>query len=527
MSTAPAADHRRGFVRAFMVSVLGTGVSRVLGAVRDVVIANVLGAGASSDAFWIAFTVPNVFRRFVADEGLTGALIPAVAKAEEEEGTASAHRLANAVVGALLLANVVLCVFGFFAADLLVYAFAAKFADDPEKFRLTAEMTRWLMPFVAFVSLVSLMEGLLNHRGHFFVPKVAPGLVSAGIAASAIFLGSRFEEPAWALVVGVLVGGAVHVVVNVPVLWRRWGPVGVSFAFHNPRLRAIVRELSKVVAIGVFAQINILVLRQLAALLGDGAITRYWYANRLVDLSQGIIAVAIGSALLPGIAQAVAARDHDAMRADLHRALRLAGFLLIPVAVTLLVFARPITAILFRQGAYTWEDVQWTAWTLQALVPFLLAIAGINIVKKLYFALDDRNPLLVVGAGGLVLTGGLGLLFIGPWDILGLALALSVSTTVQLAAYIWLLSRRVGASLAFGALVPRLGKMVAAAIPMAPVLWFAATLGTWEEGPVHLPNFAVLVGGLAAAGLVYLGLAWLFRIEELHRLLGRLGKRFR
>ncbi|MBW2253260.1 MAG: murein biosynthesis integral membrane protein MurJ [Deltaproteobacteria bacterium] len=504
---------------------MGTGLSRVLGAVRDVVIANVLGAGASSDAFWIAFTVPNVFRRFVADEGLTGALIPAVAKAEEEEGTSSARRLANAVLGALLLANVALCVFGFFAADFLVYAFAAKFAEDPEKFRLTAEMTRWMMPFVAFVSLVSLMEGLLNHRGHFFVPKVAPGLVSAGIVASAILLGSRFEEPAWALVVGVLVGGVVHVLVNVPVLWKRWGPIGISFAFRNPRFLAILRELSKVVAIGVFAQVNILVLRQLAALLGDGAITRYWYANRLVDLSQGIIAVAIGSALLPGIAKAVAARDHDALRADLQQALRLAGFLLIPVAVTLLWFAQPITAILFRQGAYTWVDVQWTAWTLQALVPFLLAVAGINIVKKVYFAMDDRNPLLAVGAVGVVVTAGLGLVLIQRWDILGLALALSVSTTLQLVAYVWLLRRRVGTTLGFGALLPPLGKMVAAALPMGLVLWLAAPLGSWEEGPLHLPNFAVLVGGLVAAGLVYLGLAWFLRIEELHSVLARIRRR--
>jgi len=502
-------------------------MSRVLGAVRDIVIANVLGAGSSSDAFWVAFTIPNVFRRFVADEGLTGALIPAVAKAETEKGEQEAKALVNTVLTALLAANVALCIFGFIAAEGLVMAFAYKFSEDPEKFALTAAMTRWMMPFVGFVSLVSLMEGLLNHRGHFFVPKVAPGLVSAGIATSALLLGSSFEDPAWALVVGVLVGGVAHVLVNVPVLWKHWGPVGLAFDFANPRFRSIATELSKVIAIGIFAQINILVLRQLAAMLGDGAITRYWYANRLVDLSQGVIAVAIGSALLPGISKAVAAKDWDAFRSDLASALRLAGFLLIPVSVTLMSFAEPITAILFRQGAYSWEDVQWTAWTLMALVPFLLSVAGINIIKKVYFALDDRNPLLVIGGLGVATTAALGISLIHTHQLMGLAYALSISTTLQLVAYLLALKSRLGTELGLQKLALPFAKMATAAIPMSAIYFLAHPLGQWELGPTHLPNFAVLAGALVVAGLVYLGLAYALRIEELHRVLQRLYARRR
>ncbi len=527
MTTPPTPPKPSGFVRAFLVSVLGTGLSRVLGAVRDIIIAAVLGAGASSDAFWVAFTVPSVFRRFVADEGLTGALIPAVARAESEEDPSTARHLANSVLTALIIANLGLCVAGFFGADALVYLFAAKFADDPAKFELTAQLTRYMMPFVGMVSLVSLMEGLLNHRQHFFVPKLAPGLVSAGIAAGAFVLAGVFDEPAWSLVAGLLVGGVAHVLVNVPFTWRLWGPLGLSFDFGDPRFRAVMRELSKVIAIGVFAQVNILVLRQLAALLEDGSVTRYWYANRLVDLSQGIIAVAIGSALLPGVTRAVVDADWQTFRVELVRAIRLAGFLLLPVAAVLLAFAEPITAILFRHGAYTWHDTQVTAATLVAMVPFMLSVAGINIIKKVYFALEERNTLLWVGGLGVLLTAGLGWITVASWGVVGLAVALSLSTTVQLGVYLAVLRSRLGEALGLGLAIVPLAKMSAASAPVALLLAWAHGFGNWEAGPTELRNFVVLGGSLGSAGCLYLGLSWLLGVEELHRVLERVVGRFR
>jgi len=510
-----------GFLRAFLASVLGTGLSRVLGAVRDITVARFLGAGAGSDAFWIAFTVPNVFRRFVADEGLTGALVPAVARAEKEEGTEAARRLANAALTVLLLANLVLCVAGWFGAEPLVKAFAYKFIEDPDKFDLSVRLTRWMFPFVAFVSLVSFSEGLLNHRGHFFVPKLAPGLVSACIAAAALLLGTSFERPEYALAVGVLVGGAVHLLVTLVPLFTRWGAVGLSLSLGSARFRRLARELGKVVLIGVFAELNILVLRQLAAALGDGAITRYWYATRLVDLSQGIVAVGIGSALLPRVSQAVAAGDDEGFRESFGYALRLAAFLLLPVAVVLLTFAEPITAVLFRHGRYTYEDVQWTSATLMVLVPFLLSVAGINIVKKAYFALDDRNTVLAIGAAGVGLTALLGWWLIGRYSIVGLAAALSVSVALQLVAYLVVLRFKLGTALGLGRLVAPLVRIAIAAAPGGVVLALLAPLGEWSAGPASVRNLALLAGGLLGAGGLYLVLAWLLRVEELRGLKAR------
>jgi len=518
---------RAGFLRAFLASVLGTGLSRVLGAVRDIVIARVLGASGASDAFWIAFTTPNTLRRFVADEGLTGALVPAIARAEAEDSEQAAKVLANRVLTALLAVNVALCVAGWFGAEWLVKAFAYKFVEDPAKFQLTVELTRGLMPFVAMISMVSFCEGLLNHRGHFFVPKLAPGLVSAGIVASAVLLIDEFEHPTYALVVGVLVGGVAHVLVNLPVLFRLWGPLRIDFHVLGARVRRVLWELSKVVAIGVFAQINILVLRQLAALVGEGGITHYWYANRMVDLSQGIIAIAIGSALLPGVSSAVADKDWERLQKDIVGALRLTGFLLLPVALGLLVFAEPLTAILFRHGAWTWADTVTTAQTLRLLVPFMLAVAGINVLKKVYFALDDRNTLLWVGLVGVGVTAVLGWVLVDMLGVAGLALALSVSTVVQLGVYVLVLYRHIGEHLGLSLVIRPLVRMAVAGIPLAVVLAGTAALGEWQRGPASVRNIGLLIGGGGLGVLAWQLAARQLGIAEFDETAGRVLRRFR
>ncbi|MBN2799231.1 MAG: murein biosynthesis integral membrane protein MurJ [Deltaproteobacteria bacterium] len=516
---------RSKFLKAVLVSVLGTGMSRVLGAARDIAIASFLGAGLVSDAFLIAFTIPNTFRRFVADEGLTGALVPAIARAEAEEGLPAARTLANALLAALLLANALLITAGVLGAAWVVKAFAWSFTRNPEQFALTVSLTRWLFPFLAMVSVVSFAEGLLNHRGHFFLPKLAPGLVSAGIVASVLLLGGAFEQPVYALVVGVLVGGLAHVLMVVPPLLTRWGAVGLNLGFRTPRFRRVIKELGKVVLIGLFAQANILVLRQLAAFLETGTVTWYWNANRLVDLAQGMIAIAIGSALLPAVSQAVASEDWERFRHDLVGALRLAAFVLIPTSVGLAFFALPLTALVFFHGKYAWVDVQWTATTLALLTPFLLTVAGINILKKVFFALEERNHLLWVGALGVGLTGGLGWALAGRWQIAGLALALSASSALQLLIYVVLLWRRLGERLGLSLLLSPLGKMGLAAAPLVLWLVLVSGWGHWERGATAGPNLGLLIAGIAGAVLLYAGASWALGIEEFGKLAGMLRRR--
>ncbi len=521
----PEGRGRVSFFAAFLSSALGTGLSRILGAVRDIATASVLGAGNPSDAFLTAFMIPGVFRRFVADEGLTGALIPALASEEREAGTPAAKRLAANVLGVLLVMNAVLLVVGWVFAEPIVLAFVYSWKDDPDKpLALTVQLTRWLFPFLTMVSLVSFFEGLLNYRGHFFTPKVAPGLVSGCIAAGALGFATQFEEPAFALALGALVGGVAHVLVNVPAVWSRWGPIGVSFDVADPKVRAVLWELGKVIAIGLFAQVNILVLRQLAATLTEGSITHYHNATRISDLAQGVVAVAIGSALLPNVAAAVANRNHEQLRDDLVGAARLACFLLLPVAVTILLFAEPVTAMLFRRGAYSWADVQTTAQALRFLVPYMLALAGLNILKKVFFALGDRRTLLVVGGFGVALTGVVGWVLVGEMAVRGLTAALSVATSLQLLAYVAVLRMRLGAHLGLERLVRPLAEIGLCLLPVALVLGSAAHLGDWSRG-ADLVNVGLVSGALGVAALGYLGSAYLVGLQEVRRVTSRLAAR--
>jgi len=513
-------------LRASAVSAVGTGLSRVLGAARDVALSHVFGAGRSSDAFWLAWTIPSLFRRFVADEGLTGALIPAVAQTERAEGAQEAQRLANATLAALLLVcgGIVLC--GILGAPWLVDAFAFGFADDPDKFRLTVSLTRWLLPFVVFVSLVSFCEALLNHRGRFFIPKIAPGLVSGSIAAAALALAGRFREPVDALVVGVWFGGLVHLLVCLPPLVRCWGlPLPSLAGFGEPRFRRFLGEMGKVILIGLAAQANVVLLRQLASLLPEGSLTQYWYANRVVDLAQGAIAVGVGSALLPAVARDAAERHWEAFRGHLAEAVRLVGLVLLPAAGLLLVLGGPIVSLLFQHGRFAASDAAQTAATLRMLVPFMLALAGINIIKKAFFALDDRTSLLLVGIAGLGVTGFTGWVLSSRLGVRGLGLALSISASVQLVAYLVILERKTGGQLGLTQLVAPLGRLLAAAIPSSLVALGIAGAGRWSLGAAALGNWLVLAAAGLAAGVVYLGLGSLLGVDELRHLAARLMRR--
>ena len=509
-------------LRASVVSAVGTGVSRVLGALRDVAIGHVFGAGRASDVFWMAWTVPSVFRRFVADEGLTGALIPAVAHAEQDEGVDEARRLARGALAALLGAGVVLCAAGILAAPWLVQAFAFGFAREPGKLDLTVQLTRWLFPFVLFVSLVSYCEGLLNCRGHFLVPKLAPGLVSACMAVSALLFATRLEEPVFALAAGALAGGLVHLLVCIPPLWSRWGVLLPSLrAMRGDRFGALVGEMGKVVVIGIVAQLNVVLLRLLASLLEEGSVTHYWYANRVVDLAQGAIAVAVSSALLPVIARDAAEANWDALRQHFHEAVRLAYLMLMPAAVLVVVLARPVVSLLFVHGAFDVAAANRTIATLQLMVPFMLALAGINIIKKVFFVLDDRTTLLVVGTLGLSLTGVLGYVLSGEMGVEGLGLTLSISVSVQLLVYLVVLQRR--AHVGLGGLVVPLGKLLVASTPVGVAAWGISQMGQWNDGPANLLNWVWLAAAGAAAAAVYAIVCLALGVQEIRAVLGHLG----
>ena len=508
-----------------MSSSIGTLGSKAFGLLRELVLSGVLGAGVVYDSFIVAWTFPGVIRRFVADEGLTGALMPAVRNAETE-ALIEAKRLASQALGALILVCVLLSIGGVLAAPALVHWMAPSFTGD--QFDLTVSLSQVLFPFVIFVSILSWMETLVNLREHYFWPKIAPAMVSICVVGSAMFM--RTADPIdiiWTISYATMVGGLLQIVVCLPALKRLWGIIPPSFSgFSNPRFKDLLGEMGKVALIGIAAKINIIVLRYLASSLEEGAMTQYWNATRLVDFAQGIIAVGIASVLLPKIVEAVEQEDGDAFRENFAGASRLAGALLIPFAAFLVFFSEPFVAILLRHGRYTWIDVQHTATAVQLLAPFMLAIGGINIVRKPFYALNKREILLGVGITGVGLTFALGTWLCPLYGVNGLAAALSISTSVQLLGYMGVVRRYVPGGLGLFALSKYFLIVAMASLPSVGIGLLLMPYGDWEAGFTIL-NIAVLSGIGILGGISYVIAGVALKIEEIssivHKFRRKLG----
>ncbi len=262
-------------------------------------------------------------------------------------------------------------------------------------------------------------------------------------------------------------------------------------------------------------------------MLEPGTITQYWYASRVVDLAQGAIAVGVSSALLPAVSQAAAERDWDRFRADLAHGFALAGIVLVPVAGALAVVARPIVSLLFLHGAYTVSDVERTTLAVELLVPFMLALSGVNLVKKAFFAIDDRNSLFAVGALGVAITAALGWTLARPLGVAGLSLALSVSTCVQLAVYLLVLRTRIEGGLGLGTRRGPAPPHGGATVPAMILARAICSLGNWDRGAADLRNDAIFVGGRGCVRRT-LRRSWrsLLRVEELREVLSRIRRRF-
>ncbi len=521
----PKVPRSRSLFQAFMSSTVGTGLSKLFGLIRELTLSSVFGAGMVYDAFIVAWTFPGIIRRFVADEGLTGALMPAIGRAETESEE-EAKKLAGQAIVALLIACLVISGIGVLATPALVQLVADGF--EGEKLALTISLTRFLFPFVFFVSVVSWIETLVNHRGHFFWPKVAPAAISVSVVGAALLMRSESDiDTIWAVSYATMVGGAVHVVICLPALVRLWGFVRPQFqGFDSPRFRRLLKEMGKVFLIGIAAKINILVLRFLASQLEEGSVTWYWNATRLVDFAQGIIAVGIGSALLPKIVDAVSDRDGDAFRTSFSEAAQLAGAILIPVAFFLAFFAEPFVAILLRHGNYSWGDVQQTAAALQLLTPFMLAIGGINIIKKPFFALDRRDVLLGVGVCGVFLTYFLGVWLCPMYGVNGLAAALSISTTIQLLVYMVVVRGLIEGGLGLTPLMIFFGKIALATVPAVGTGLLLVRFGDWEAGfgikNVLLLSLIGLLGGIA-----YVVAALVLKIPEVQTIIAKFRRKLK
>ncbi len=477
-----------------------TMISRVLGFARDIMVAASLGAGPVADAFFVAFKLPNFFRRLFAEGAFNAAFVPQFTRHMTDGGVANARRFAEEVlvvfVVTLFLFVTALQVF----MPWVMLGFAPGFADDPERFDLAVTLARITFPYLLFISLVSQLGGVLNALGRFAAAAATPIILNLCLIAALLGLSPVLPTPGHALAWGVSAAGIAQF------LWlmRACRKAELTLRLPWPRLtprvkRLLVLMLPGAIGAGV-VQVNLLIDVVIASLLPGGSVSFLYYADRVNQLPLGVVGVAVGTALLPLLSRQVRAGAFDDANASTNRAIEFSLLLTVPGAAALLVVAHPIVTVLFERGAFGAAESAATAGALGAYAVGLPAYVLIKVLGPGFFAREDTTTPVKVAAACVALNLALNLALMGPLLHVGIALATAISAWVNAFLLGWLLIRR-GHFRPDARLRRALPRLVLSSAAMAAVLWFAF------ERLSHVAGADPALRAVALAVLVALGLA--------------------
>ena len=515
----------RGIVRAAGVLASLTLVSRVAGLARDVVVGAVFGASTAADAFFVAFRIPNLFRRVVAEGAASSAFVPVFTAELAKGGPPAAAESARVVGWAATVWLTLLVIAGMFFSDAVVELFAPGFTTDPEKLALTVQLTRLTFPYLLFVGLAAWAMGALNSFGRFAAPALGPVLLNVAIIAAVLGLAPMLDQPVHALVIGVLVGGFLQFVVQWPSLRAIGIRVGrpVSVVSH-PAVRRVGTLLVPTILGGAVYQINILVATMFASLLPDRSVSYLWYADRIFEFPLGVVAVAIGTAALPTLSGQAAGKRYEEMGKSVTYSLRLVWAVCLPATLGLWMLAPQIVEMLFQRGQFQADDTMMTAWALRAYVLGLLSVAAVRVLVSVFYAMEQpripvRSAIIALlvnvlsdlalmgptdpaaGWWGAALISRAGdLIRIADLRHAGLALGTGIAATVNAALLFHLASRRLPVLRR-----DRLGRSFlvhsAATLVMGAALWaWCAAAQAVLDSQVAVVD---VIGGIAVSAVVY------------------------
>jgi putative peptidoglycan lipid II flippase len=476
-------------------------LSRVAGFVRDVVVALAFGAGPLTDAFFVAFRIPNILRRLLAEGALSTAMIPVFTEYSVTRAGAEFLRMLRAVLALALVALTATTALGILAAPWIVPAIAPGFTGDPAQLSLAVLLTRVMFPYLGLVGLAALATGALNARGRFFSGALGPALLNVGMIAAVLGLASRVEPPILALAIGLLVGGVAQLAVQLPDLQRCGLLVAPSAELGHPALGRLVRLLVPAVFGLAAVQVMVFVNTLLGSLLPAGSISYLYYADRVMEFPLGVFGIALASASLPVMARQAAAGDKREVAATLTFALRLALYISLPATVGLVALRAPIVRVLFERGRFGPAETAATAEALAWYAIGLAGFAGARIAAQSFYALGEAGIAVRWGIVSVVANVIAALLLMGPLGFGGLAAASSVGAYVNAATLVWAARRRLG-PLGGRALVASAGRTAAASLPLAA--WCGAALVLWPAAPSRWLDGAWLAGAIAGGA----GLFW-------------------
>ncbi|MBU5614958.1 murein biosynthesis integral membrane protein MurJ [Geomonas azotofigens] len=512
-------SEKKNIARAAGVLGAATMLSRIMGMIRDMVVSRLFGAGLYTDAFFAAFQIPNMLRRFFAEGALTSAFVPTFSEWHTNKGEEETRALANVCFTALTMVMAVITILGIIFSPQLVHLMFPGFSSNPQKLSVTILLNRLMFPYIFFVSLVALCMGILNTLRHFFTPAISTVFLNISMILCALLLHDRFQVPIVALAVGVLIGGVLQLLLQLPVLYRMGFPLKPNFDLNHPALKRIALLMGpSVFGVGVY-YLNITVGSILASLLPEGSVSYLYYAQRLFEFPQGIFTVSVAQAVLPSMSRQAAMGDMDALKESLSYGVRLTLFITIPAMVGLMFCATPIFSLLFMGGAFDYAKAVNCGIALLYYSVGLAFVALVRVLVPAFYALKDTKTPVVIAFVAFLLNLFFSLILMGPLQHGGLALASSLSALGNMLLLLWFLRKKIGP---FGGRAISVAgvKGIVASIPMALAVYWIMHLIDWSPAGKRLLKGGVLGGGVLAGMVIFLVSAHLLRCEEAGDVIG-------
>ncbi len=512
--------------RAAGIVGLATMLSRIFGFIRDMVVAAFFGAGIATDAFFVAFRIPNLLRRLLGEGSLTVAFIPVFTEYLKNKSRESALELASIALTLLSILLVVVSLAGVLFSPLIVSVMAPGFIKNPAQFDLAVFLTRVMFPYIFFISLVALCMGILNSLRHFAAPALAPVVLNIAMILSVLVLHKYFEEPITSLAIGVVFGGILQLALQWPFLIKMGARLKPNFNFHHPGIKKIgLLLLPTLVGSGIY-QINIFIGTILASVLPKGSVSFLYYADRVVELPLGVFAIAVGTASLPSFSAQVARGLFDEFKRTISFSLRLILYITVPATVALIALREPIVSVLFQRGAF---DSHSTLMTAQALLYYTLglwAFSVIRVIDSAFFSLQDRKSPLKAAFVSLLVNVGLSILLMFPLKHGGLALATSAASAVNVLMLSFILRKKIGVFLD-QKFYSSLGKTFFASALMGISFYLVDFMYPWNIQAAFETRALFLTICIATGILVFFGTSFLLKSDEIVSLLNVIRRKLR
>ena len=500
-----------------------TMVSRITGFVRDAVVSHIFGAGAVTDAFNIAFTIPNLFRRLLAEGALSIALVPVFSEYAATRDRQALKRLYDSTLSVMAAALLFVTVLGVAFSPIVVKMFAPGFVSD--QFELAVVLNRVMFPFLTLVGLTSFFIATLYARRSFMVPAMAPILLNVSQIVFAVVLFAVVKPPILGLAIGVLCGGVLQLALeSVTVGYGGYRP---SFRWeprHPDVKRMMFLLLPAILGIAVY-QVNVMVSRALASFLPKASITYIYLSDRLLELPLGVFAVAVATVSLPTLAALASKKEWDSYRRTLSFAVRLTFFICIPAMAGLIALVKPVVSLLFQHGAFTSANTMDCAAVATMGLLGIWSVAGTRNVAQGFYALNDTKTPVKAAIVAFVVNAVFSLTLMGPLGAPGLTLSNSISSAVNFIYLAWALHKKVG-GWGVGEVVSSALKSLVAATVMAAAVYPVSRMDVWLEHGRYALKSGVLFGAVAGGLSIYMLVAYMLGQPELKAAIEKVRGRF-